>query len=122
MPYKIYFGRGRDTRFSDFGRVGHGKWTRSSLGRVHDEARYLYEQVDRDVKWEWSEGGLAASDAELYRLGVLYDQEVEDVGVEVASSVGEEISVRSEAGDDWSVLDDDGESVVGDWDLISELG
>jgi len=50
----------------------------------------------------------------LYRLGILYDQEVE-----IAS--GEEISVRSEAGDDWSVLDD-GESVTGDWDLISELG
>jgi len=51
-------------------------------------------------------------------LGILYDQEV--VEVETAS-VGEEISVRSEAGDDWSVLDD-GESVTGDWDLISELG
>lgn len=51
-------------------------------------------------------------------MGILYDQEVE---VEIASSVGEEISVRSEAGDDWSVLDD-GESVTGDWDLISELG
>jgi len=28
-----------------------------------DEARHLHNQVDRDVKWEWSERGLAASDA-----------------------------------------------------------
>lgn len=30
---------------------------------MRDEGRYLYNQVDSDVKWEWSEGGLAASDA-----------------------------------------------------------
>ncbi|PUU83687.1 hypothetical protein B9Z19DRAFT_1071909 [Tuber borchii] len=119
MPYNHYSRRGRGaTRFGDFGRWDAGKWARDSVEHMRDEGRYLYNQVDSDVKWEWSEGGLAASDAELYRLGILYDQEVE---VEIASSAGEEISVRSEAGDDWSVLDD-GESVTGDWDLISELG
>ncbi|KAG0135312.1 hypothetical protein HOY82DRAFT_552348 [Tuber indicum] len=110
MPYRADFRRGSR---------GNGKWARNSLDRVRCEARYLYDQVDRDVQWEWSEGGLAASDAELYRLGILYDQEVAEV--EVASCVGEEVGARSEAGDDWSVLDD-GESVIGDWDLISELG
>ncbi|CUS10686.1 unnamed protein product [Tuber aestivum] len=122
MTYKTYFRRGRDTRFSDFGRVGCGKWTRSSPDRVHDEARYLHDQVDRDVKWEWSEGGLAASESELYRLGILYDQEVESVEeVEVTSSAGTEVGSRSEVSDDWSVLDD-GESVIGDWDFVSESG
>jgi len=30
---------------------------------MRDEARHLHNQVDRDVEWELSERGLAASDA-----------------------------------------------------------
>ncbi|RPB06156.1 hypothetical protein L873DRAFT_1797085 [Choiromyces venosus 120613-1] len=117
------FGKLNNRARNEFGRGGRGKWTRHVLDRVHNEARYLYDEVDRDVRWEWSQGGLAVSDAELYQLGLLYEQEeVETVEeVEIASSVKQGFGVESEVGDDWSVLDN-GESVAGDWDLISELG